>query len=72
MADIFSAVGMKLTVYKIVNMFPTTVVKQRVAQVTRKEWERVKFKAMVEGEKVCFLGNQWLEGKFLLTGSYYF
>ncbi len=38
--------------------------KQRVAQVTRKEWERVKFKATVEGKKVCFPGNQWLEGKF--------
>jgi len=27
---------------------------------------------MVEGKKVCFPGNQWLEGKFLLTGAYYF
>ena len=27
---------------------------------------------MVEGKKVCFPGNQWLEGKLLLTISYYF
>jgi len=27
---------------------------------------------MLEGEKVCFPGNQWLEGKLLLTGAYYF
>jgi len=33
---------------------------------------RVKFKAILEGKKVCFPGNQWLEGKFLLTGAYYF
>jgi len=33
---------------------------------------RVKFKAMLEGKKVCFPGNQWLEGKLLLTGAYYF
>ncbi|MDA2919490.1 hypothetical protein MYX76_08370 [Desulfobacterota bacterium AH_259_B03_O07] len=33
---------------------------------------RVEFKGMVEGKKVCFPGNQWLEGKFLFTGAYYF
>jgi len=27
---------------------------------------------MIEGKKVCFPGNQWLEGKLLLTGAYYF
>jgi len=27
---------------------------------------------MLEGKRVCFSGNQWLEGKFLLTGAYYF
>jgi len=27
---------------------------------------------MVEGKKVCFPGNQWLEGKILLSGAYYF
>jgi len=27
---------------------------------------------MIEGKKVCFPGNQWLEGKSLLTGAYYF
>jgi hypothetical protein len=27
---------------------------------------------MLEGKKVCFAGNQWLEGKLLLTGAYYF
>ncbi|MDA2921208.1 hypothetical protein MYX76_17245 [Desulfobacterota bacterium AH_259_B03_O07] len=28
---------------------------------------RVKFKAILKGKKVCFQGNMWLEGKFLLT-----
>jgi len=27
---------------------------------------------MLKGKKVCVPGNQWLEGKFLLTGAYYF
>jgi len=27
---------------------------------------------MLEGKKVCFPGNQWLEGKFLLTGAYFY
>jgi len=27
---------------------------------------------MIEGKKVCFQGNQWLEGKLLLPGAYYF
>jgi len=37
------------------------------ARVTRKEWERVKFKAMLEGKKFCFQGNMWSERKDLLT-----
>jgi len=27
---------------------------------------------MLEGKKVCLQRNMWLEGKFLLTGAYYF
>ncbi len=39
------------------NIRRIALISRGFAQVTRKEWERVKFKAMLEGKKVCFQGN---------------